>query len=185
MAWALDLPYSITGPLAYRVLVKLADVAAADGSRAWRSKQELADELQVHPRSIQRAFRELEDAGLVEHGDQRHVEHLRADKRCTVYDLQTPEAALMKQGLPISQSGETQRGDKPVDNSPAGRQLLSPEGTSTKTSRNQSHLSRRERASAPAIVPCPAESVEGRPRPHRWSRFGFCANGCGASKAIA
>lgn len=183
MAWALDLPHGVVDALAYRVLLKLADVAATDGSRAWRSKLELAEELQVHPRSVQRAFRSLEDAGLIEPGDQRHVDHIRADKRPTVYTLQTPEAQAIAQGFAISSSGETQRGDMPVDNPRAGRQLVSPEGTSTKTSRN--HLAdRNARAKAQPLTAdtaCREASAGGLLRPHRWSRHGFCANGCGAT----
>lgn len=81
------LPYDICEPLAFRVLVKLANVAAQDGKRSWRSKYEMADELGVSMRSIQRALKELETAGLIIRGDQRAVHHIRADRRPTVYDI--------------------------------------------------------------------------------------------------
>jgi DNA-binding transcriptional MocR family regulator len=82
-----DLPYDTCKPLAYRVLVKLANVAAADGTRAWRFNPEVAKELGVSVRSIERAYAELRDAHLIRKGDQRAVSHWRGDRRPTVYDI--------------------------------------------------------------------------------------------------
>lgn len=104
-AWADSLPYDALKPLATRVLFKLANVAAQDGKRAFRSKWEMADELGVDQRSVQRALRELEQAGFIGRGDQRAVAHMRADRRPTVYDLNFqwrrdwshPEIALPQQ----------------------------------------------------------------------------------------
>lgn len=112
MSWqaqdAIDrLPYDATGPLAFRVLQKLANVAAQDGSRAWRSIPEVANELGVSVRSVQRALKELEDGAvnaatgeqipLIRRGDQRHVDHMRADRRPTVYDVNMRAADLLEQ----------------------------------------------------------------------------------------
>lgn len=202
MSWANDLPYGVVGPLAYRVLLKLADVATRDGRRAWRSKVELADELQVSPRSVQRAFRELEDttpdgtqrgaddAGLIVAGDQRHVAHIRGDKRPTVYDLPHVPQPPQRQPQPmagaeaISGNGETQRGDNAVDNPSTGRQLVSPERTTSIQTDKAPRVSRRARELTPAEA-CAADSAAGILRPHRWSRLGFCANGCGAESTAA
>jgi hypothetical protein len=85
--WMDSLPYDVMKPLAARVLLKLANVAAQDGTRAYRGTWEMADELGVDRRSIQRAYRELERAQLIQVGDQRAVAHIRADRRPTVYDL--------------------------------------------------------------------------------------------------
>lgn len=85
-AWADSLPYDAMKPLATRVLFKLANVAAQDGTRAYRSKWEMAHELGVDQRSIQRALRELLATHLILIGDQKVVAHLRGDRRPTVYD---------------------------------------------------------------------------------------------------
>jgi hypothetical protein len=85
--WLDRLPYESAKPLATRVLLKLANVAAQDGTRAWRSNWEMADELGVDRRSIQRALRELQDADLIRPGDQRAVGHIPPNRRPTVYDL--------------------------------------------------------------------------------------------------
>lgn len=82
-----DLPYDATGPLAFRVLTKLANVSAQDGTRAWRLNSEMSNELGVSVRSIQRALRELEEGHLIRRGDQRAVSHWRTDRRPTVYDV--------------------------------------------------------------------------------------------------
>jgi hypothetical protein len=85
--WMDSLPYDVMKPLAARVLLKLANVAAQDGTRAYRSTWEVADELGVDRRSIQRALRELEQSELIVKGDQRAVGHIRPDRRPTVYNL--------------------------------------------------------------------------------------------------
>ncbi|MGO2656051.1 MAG: helix-turn-helix domain-containing protein [Pseudoclavibacter sp.] len=113
-AWADALPYSVAGPMATRVLFKLANVAWEDGRGAFRSKKQLAEQLGVSERSIQRALRELEDAGLIIKGDQRLVDHLRGDRKPTVYDL--PIHAAVQPTLDGETTGR-QRGDtQPVDN---------------------------------------------------------------------
>jgi DNA-binding transcriptional MocR family regulator len=118
MAWADGLPYDVTyttttgaprtlGAMAYRVLLKLANVADENGQRAWRAKVTVADELGVSPRSIQRAYRELESAGLIRPGDQRFVAHLRADLRPTVYDLALPRSTPVPLWI-TPRNGETE-----------------------------------------------------------------------------
>lgn len=81
------LSYDIVKPLAYRVLVKLANVADQTGKRAFRSKWEMADELGVSERSIQRALQELEQLHIIRKGDQKYTAHLRGGYRPTVYDI--------------------------------------------------------------------------------------------------
>lgn len=92
MSWqAMDavdkLSYDVVKPLAYRVLVKLANVADQTGKRAFRSKWEMADELGVSERSIQRALQELEQLHIIRKGDQKYTSHLRGGYRPTVYDI--------------------------------------------------------------------------------------------------
>lgn len=81
------LPYDAMKPLAARVLLKLANVAAQDGTRAWRNVWEVADELGVDRRSVQRALRELQAVDLIRVGDQLAVAHIRSDRRPVVYNL--------------------------------------------------------------------------------------------------
>jgi hypothetical protein len=80
-------PYDACKPLEYRVLVKLANVAAQDGTRAFRNQEQMADELGVSVRSIQRALKQLEAERLIIRGDQRILSHERADRRPVVYDI--------------------------------------------------------------------------------------------------
>lgn len=84
-------PYDSCKPLEFRVLTKLANVAAQDGSRAFRSADEMANELGVSRRSIQRALKALEDDRFIIRGEQRHLAHLRADRRPIVYDINMPK----------------------------------------------------------------------------------------------
>ncbi len=80
-------PHGVVRELEYRVLLKLANVAAQDGSRAWRNMYEVAEELGVSVRSVQRAVKALEAHRLIVRGEQRHVDHIRGDRRPVVYDL--------------------------------------------------------------------------------------------------
>jgi hypothetical protein len=96
MSWqacdAVDrIPHAEVKELAFRVLLKLANVAAQDGSRAWRNMHEVAVELGVSYRSVQRAVKDLEYSRLILRGDQSHVAYIRADRRPTVYDLNLPK----------------------------------------------------------------------------------------------
>ncbi len=86
-AWVEALDYDRCKGIAYRVLMKLAHVAATDGSRAWRSKAAMSEELGVSQESIRRALRELESLRLIKRGDQQHVKHLPGNRRPVVYNL--------------------------------------------------------------------------------------------------
>lgn len=163
MSWqatdAIDkLPVDVVGPLAFRVLLKLANVADQRGERAWRSKTELAIELGRSQRSIQRAFRELEHAAVIFPGDQSFVQHLRADRRPTVYNVNMRWSSEFEQPELEVFDGETLRGDtvihSPHGETPqvhTGRQLLShiePPMNSTNSSTRANHR-------APTDDPCP------------------------------
>lgn len=80
-------PHRAVGDLEYRLLLKLANVAAQDGSRAWRNMHEVAVELGVSLRSVRRALKALEDQRLIIRGEQHYVDHIRGDRRPVVYDL--------------------------------------------------------------------------------------------------
>jgi hypothetical protein len=100
-----QLPYDACGPLAFRVLTKYANVADQNGQRAFRSKHEMASELGVNVRSIQRAIAELTEGHLIRKGDQRHVSHIRADRRPTVFDINMSARSSVQIVLP---DGETE-----------------------------------------------------------------------------
>lgn len=92
-AWVDALPYDACQPLAFRVLLKFANVADERGQRAWIAKSTMADDLGVSQRSIHRAVKELLNERLITPGDQRYVMHLRADRRPTVYDINLMHSA--------------------------------------------------------------------------------------------
>lgn len=105
--WMDSLAYDVAKPLATRMLLKLANVAAQDGTRAYRNSWEVASELGVDRRSIMRALRELEAAQLIHKGDQRVVAHIRGDRRPTVYDLNFGYAREFgSPELPLPEDGE-------------------------------------------------------------------------------
>ena len=87
--WAADLPLSVCNGTAHRVLLKIADRADDLGYGAWPSVDAIAGTLECSTRTVQRAIRELLEAGLIRRGDQRFVAHLRADRRPVVYDVLT------------------------------------------------------------------------------------------------
>lgn len=93
------LAYDSTSALGFRVLTKLANVAAQDGTRAWRLNAEMAKELGVSVRSVQRALRDLEDGDLIRRGDQRAVSHWRSDRRPVVYDVVMDAAEDVSSGV--------------------------------------------------------------------------------------
>lgn len=85
--WASRLPLDVVPPTAYRVLVLLANHAHSDGRNVWRNNRDMAAQLGCSMRTIERGIRDLKSAGLIRPGDQRLTEHLRADRRPVVYDL--------------------------------------------------------------------------------------------------
>lgn len=88
MLWALGAPEAAQASDGARlVLIALADSAGVDGSAAWPSASTLAEGLVVSVRTVRRRLEELESRGLIRRGDQRLVDHLRADRRPVVYDL--------------------------------------------------------------------------------------------------
>jgi hypothetical protein len=128
MSWqamdAIDqLPYDVCGPLAFRVLTKLANVAAQDGTRAYRLAWEIASELGVSERSIRRATAELEGANLIRKGDQRVVSHWQGNRRPTVWDVVMHHASTAQVPLPDLGDDAESRGDTVIhspDDTPSG-----------------------------------------------------------------
>lgn len=81
------LPYNVCGAMAFRVLLKLANVADDEGKGAFQFDPKVANELGVSVRSIIRCRAELEAASLIRRGDQKRVGHWRGGNRPIVYDV--------------------------------------------------------------------------------------------------
>lgn len=112
--WAGQLPLDVTSATAFRVLLKMADVADAEGRGVWLTTSRMAEELGCSVRTVQRAVRELQIARLIHEGDKRAVAHIRSDRRPTVYDLNMRAETAPQ----IDLDGVTKmsRGDKSVQN---------------------------------------------------------------------
>ncbi|RTE48809.1 helix-turn-helix domain-containing protein [Actinobaculum sp. 352] len=82
----------VDNPTSRLVLVGLADHAADDGTGAWPSHAVLAAAAHCSPRTIRRHLQTLEDSGVIHRGDQRIVNHIRADRRPTVWNLNLDHA---------------------------------------------------------------------------------------------
>lgn len=82
-----NLPYRAVGPMAFRVLLKLADVAQPDGTGAYRFVPHVAAELDVSERTVFRAVAELEAGGLIRRGEQKIMSHWRGGNRPVVWDV--------------------------------------------------------------------------------------------------
>lgn len=91
MLWAMDdAPVTDQGQLL--VLIALAERADEDGRNSFPSKKWLAERARCSPRTVQRHLQSLRASGLIVEGDQRLVDHFRADRRPVVYDLKLTAA---------------------------------------------------------------------------------------------
>lgn len=115
LLWAVSLPHNACSGIAFRVLTKLADVTRSDlGYTAWRAvggERGMAVELGVSTRTIQRALAELQESGLIRKGDQSFVQHIRADRRPTVFDVLTPSLVYSERFPDIPSETDNPRGD--------------------------------------------------------------------------
>jgi|GEM_PF-2068990 len=116
----------VDNPTSRLVLVGLADHAADDGTGAWPSHSILATAAHCSPRTIRRHLQALEDAGVIHRGDQRIVNHLRADRRPTVWNLNLDHAGSTPathatptqnpEPEPVPENTHTEPVDNPVNN---------------------------------------------------------------------
>lgn len=143
--WAAKLPMDACGGTEYRVLILLANHAHHDGRNAFRSTESLAAELNTSKRTVQRAIKNLRAAALIAPGNQELVEHIRPDRRPTVYDLNlrygveyTAPAFIDGVTTTVTPHGVTNlaRGDNPVHNGVttgvAHRTVIEPINSSTR-----------------------------------------------------
>lgn len=86
MTWVME-EAPINDPMSLLVLYALADRAHDDGTAAWPSQEWLAQRARCSARTVRRKLKELEAAGVIKKGDPRHVDHLRHDRRPTVWNL--------------------------------------------------------------------------------------------------
>lgn len=110
--WALNID-GVPDATSRVILLGLAEHARKDGSAAWPSVATLASYAVCSPRTVHRRLRELEDAGMIQRGDQRLVEHVPAGRRPVVYDLPVG-VSIWHAGRGDSMAGvspETGRGD--------------------------------------------------------------------------
>lgn len=90
MSWALQQANLKPGGSAVRdrlVLVYLADRYNDETGVCWPSVPTIAGHLGVTTRTIRYALTSLREQGLIAHGHPRHVEHIPADSRPTVWRL--------------------------------------------------------------------------------------------------
>lgn len=87
-AWAEKAPVGSVYERA--ILTYLAHRARKDGSNCYPSTSTLADFALCDKRTVQRHLNTMIGRGLIGKGDQSVVQHLRADRRPTVYDLMIP-----------------------------------------------------------------------------------------------
>lgn len=86
MLWVLeDAPVENHGELA--VLYALAERANDDGTCSWPSQDWIAFRARCTDRTVRNHLRALESRGVIRKGDPRFVDHLRPDRRPTVWDL--------------------------------------------------------------------------------------------------
>ena len=86
MLWVLeDAPVENHGELA--VLYALAERANDDGSCSWPSQDWVAFRARCTDRTVRNHLRALESRGVIRKGNPRFVEHIRPDRRPTVWDL--------------------------------------------------------------------------------------------------
>ena len=108
--WALKVA-PVPDPIAHLILIGLADHAAADGTGAWPSVETLAEYARCSPRSVHRKLRALEESVVISRGEQAIVQHLRSDRRPTVWNLNlgvTQSHPVPTDGV----TGQAERGDR-------------------------------------------------------------------------
>ena len=69
------------------VLYALADRANDDGTAAFPSQDWIAQRARCSVRTVRRKLKDLETEGIIQKGDPRFVEHIRQDRRPTVWNL--------------------------------------------------------------------------------------------------
>lgn len=88
LAWAEKAP--VADVYERVILMQMAARASNDGTGVWLSQETMAVHCVSDEKTIKRRLDALQGRGVIARGDQRLVEHIRADHRPTVYDLMIP-----------------------------------------------------------------------------------------------
>lgn len=114
MAWALQ-QQQVTVPRLRHVLLCLANYADEQGRGAWPSVKRITQDTGMSRSSVLRAFRELEDAGLISPGDQRLVELYveRRDRRPLVWNLAVERGVSLTPRRGVTQTPREPTGCQP------------------------------------------------------------------------
>lgn len=94
------------------VLVALAETALSDGTRACRSRAQIAEVALVDEKTVQRRTSALLKRGLIVEGNQQALAHLPANSRPKVYDIQIPYVAFP--AVDLINAERAQRGEPPL-----------------------------------------------------------------------
>lgn len=86
MIWVME-SAPVTSHAELAVLYALADRAADDGTAAFPAQTWIAERARCSVRTVKRHLKNLEDAGIIHRGDQRHVSYVRGDRRPIVWNL--------------------------------------------------------------------------------------------------
>lgn len=86
MNWVME-SAPVTDPTSLLVLYALADRANEDGTAAFPSQEWLAERARCSVRTVRRKLAGLEGAGVIRKGNPKFVEHIREDRRPTVWNL--------------------------------------------------------------------------------------------------
>ena len=86
MVWVME-EAPTTDPVSLLVLYALADRASDDGSAAYPSQEWIATRARCSVRTVRRKLSELETSGLIRKGNPQYVDHIRKDRRPTVWNL--------------------------------------------------------------------------------------------------
>lgn len=76
-----------TDPTSLLILYALADRADSHGRDAWPTQDWVAKRARCSSRTVRRKLSELETAGVISRGNPKAVEHIQADRRPTVWNL--------------------------------------------------------------------------------------------------
>lgn len=131
-AWAEKAPVGTVYERA--ILTYLAHRAKKDGTNCYPSTKTLADFALCDKRTVQRHLDKMSARGLIAEGDQRVTEHLRADRRPTVYDILIPHDWYSDDQLEDVNEDRAERGLPPL--SPEERPRLTPPPKSGRAERS-------------------------------------------------
>lgn len=129
MQWAINSAPS-TSTVERLILIKLAEHANPDGTDSFPAIRTIAKTAHCDRRTVQRHVAALEQRGLIAKGNQAAAQHIRPDRRPTVWDLLIPRSWFSDDQWRGMQLDRDRRGLPPL--SEASRpDLPAPDGAAT------------------------------------------------------